>query len=83
MSGGQAKVRHAGEASAHTEGHGAASGEGAEQDGSGPSGVVLSTLTTPGAHVWGPQREGWRGDEVGTRGRARGLSEGRCGQGKR
>lgn len=40
---------------------------------------VLSTHTTPGAHVWGPQGEGWRGDDVGTRG----LSEGRCGQGKR
>lgn len=81
MSGGQAKVRHAGEASAHTEGTGQPVGKVLSRTAPDPG--VLSTLTTPRAHVWGPQGEGWRGDDVGTRGRARGLSEGRCGRGKR
>ena len=49
MSGGQAKVHH-GEASAHTEGHGAASGEGAEQDGSGPR----CAFHTHHTMTWGP-----------------------------
>ena len=40
-----------------------------------PDPGVLPTVTTSGAHVWGPQGEDWRGHDVGTRG----LSEGRCG----
>lgn len=77
VSGGKVAVCRAGKAAAHTEGHGTAAEEMLSRTALDLG--VLPTATTSGAHAWGHQGEDWRGSSVG----ARGLSEGRCGQGER